>query len=102
PLLQMVRERNYSGLVTGHAPKSEAKAIDPRDPEESFGGHTAWTAQHRMRAAIRRKAQGVNTFLTGRGGYGDVGILKEELLNFDLATRLLALGGPFSEHLGEA
>jgi AAA domain len=102
PLLQLVRERNYSGLVTGHAPKSEAKAIDPRDPEESFGGHTAWTAQHRMRMTIRRKSQGVNAFITGRGGYGDKGILKEELLSFDEHTRLDSLGGLFSDHLGEA
>jgi hypothetical protein len=102
PLLQLVRERNYSGLVTGHAPKSEAKAIDPRDPEESFGGHTAWTAQHRMRMTIRRKSQGVNAFVTGRGGYGDKGILKEELLLFDEHTRLDSLGGLFSDHLGQA
>ena len=102
PLLQKVRERNYSGLVTGHAPKSEANAIQPRDPEEAFGGHTAWTAQHRMRMTIRRKTQGVNSFLTGRGGYGDRGILKEELLRFDEATRLVSLGGPFSERIGEA
>jgi hypothetical protein len=76
PLLELVRERGYSGLVLGHAPKSEAKAIDPRDPEESesFGGHTAWTAQHRMRMTMRRKSQGVNAFVTGRGGYGDQGI----------------------------
>src|SRR5229473_8533542 len=87
PLLQLVRDRNYSGLVTGHAPKSEAKAIDPRDPEEAFAGHTAWTAQHRMRMTIRRKSQGINAFITGRGGYGDKGILKEELLLFDKDTR---------------
>jgi AAA domain-containing protein len=102
PLLELVRERSWSGLLSGHAPKSEAKAIDPRDPEESFGGHTAWTAQHRMRMTIRRKSQGVNAFITGRGGYGDRGILKEELLLFDEETRLLSLGGLFSDHLGEA
>jgi hypothetical protein len=102
PLLELVRERNYSGLVTGHAPKSEAKAIDPRDPEEAFAGHTAWTAQHRMRMTIRRKSQGINAFITGRGGYGDKGILKEELLLFDKDTRLDSLGGLFSEHLGKA
>jgi len=102
PLLQMVRERNYSGLVTGHAPKSEAKALDPRDPEEAFAGHTGWVAQHRMRITIRRKSQGVNAIITGRGGYGDRGILKEELLLFDEETRLVSLGGLFSDHLGEA
>jgi len=102
PLLQLVRERNYAGIVTGHAPKSEAKAIDPRDPEESFGGHTAWTAQHRMRMTIRRKSSGVNAFVTGRGGFGDKGILKEQLLVFNEATRLDSLGGLFSDHLGEA
>jgi len=102
PLLQKVRERNYSGLVTEHAPKSEANAINPRDPEEAFGGHTAWTAQHRMRMTIRRKTQGVNSFLTGRGSYVDRGILKEELLRFDEATRLVSLGGLFSERIGEA
>jgi hypothetical protein len=102
PLLQLVRERNYSGLVTGHSPKSEANAIQPRDPEEAFGGHTAWTAQHRMRMTIGRRSQGVNTFLTGRGGYGDQGFLTEQLLRFDESTRLLALGGPFSERIGEA
>ena len=91
-----------AGLVTGHAPKSEANAIQPRDPEEAFGGHTAWTAQHRMRMTIRRRSQGVNTFLTGRGGYGDQGFLTEQLLRFDESTRLLSLGGPFSEHIGEA
>jgi AAA domain len=102
PLLQLVRERNYSGLVTGHAPKSEAHAVDPRDPEEAFAGHTAWTAQHRMRMTLRRKSQGVNAFVTGRGGYGDKGILKEELLKFDEKTRLVSLGGLFSDHLGQA
>jgi hypothetical protein len=102
PLLELVREQNYSGLVTGHAPKSEAKAIDPRDPEEAFAGHTAWTAQHRMRMTIRRKSQGINAFVTGRGGYSDRGILKEELLLFDKDTRLDSLGGLFSEHLGKA
>jgi hypothetical protein len=100
PFLQMVRERNYSGLATGHAPKSEANAIAARDPEEAFGGHTAWTAQHRMRMSIRRKSQGVNAFITGRGGYGDEGILKEEMLLFNKETRLVSLGGLFSEYLG--
>lgn len=102
PLLQMVRERGYSGLVTGHAPKSEARAIDPRDPEEAFGGHTAWTAQHRMRMTVRRKSQGINAFITGRGGYGDSGILKEQMLLFDDSTRVDTLAGLFAEHLGKA
>ena len=101
PLLELVRHRNYSGLITGHAPKSEAKAVDPRDPEESFAGHSAWTAQHRMRMAVRRKSQ-VNAIITGRGGYGDAGILKEEMLLFDEETRLLRLGGPFADYLGRA
>jgi hypothetical protein len=102
PLLQLTRERSYAGLVLGHAPKSEARATDPRDPEESFGGHTAWTAQHRMRMALRRKAQGVNAIITGKGGYGDQGILDEMLLLFDEASRTVSLGGRFSEHLGQA
>lgn len=104
PFLEMVRERMLTGLVLGHPPKSEATAIVSRDPEESFGGHTAWTAQHRMRGVIRRKsaAAGVNAFLTGKGGYGDQGILKEHMLLFDETNRLLSLGGPFSEYLGRA
>lgn len=102
PLLQLVRERNFSGLILGHAPKSEAKALDPRDPEESFGGHTAWTAQHRMRMTVRRKSQGVNAFITGKGGFGDRGILQEMLLVFDEETRLDSIGGSFAEHLGLA
>jgi hypothetical protein len=100
PLLECVRQRNFSGLVTGHAPKSEAKALDPRDPEEAFAGHTAWTAQHRMRMVVRRKSSGVNAFVTGKGGYGDTGVLKEELVLFDEKTRLITLGGLFSEHRG--
>ena len=102
PLLELVHAKNYSGLVSGHAPKSEAKAIDPRDPEEAFGGHSAWTAQHRMRMAVRRKTLGVNAFITGKGGYGDTGILKEQMLIFDEANRLDSLGGPFAEYLAQA
>lgn len=102
PLLQCVREKSYAGLILGHAPKSEAKAIDPRDPEEAFGGHSAWTAQHRMRMTVRRKSQGVNAFITGRGGHGDRGILKEEMVLYDESTRLITLGGLFSEHMGSA
>jgi hypothetical protein len=55
-----------------------------------------------MRMTIRRKSQGINAFITGRGAYGDKGILKEELLLFDKDTRLDSLGGLFSEHLGKA
>lgn len=101
PLLEVVRTMGWSGIVTGHPPKSEAQAIVMRDPEESFGGHTAWSAQHRMRAVIRRKSQGVNAFLTGRGGYGDSGIMKEHMLLFDPTTRLVTLGGEFAHYLGE-
>lgn len=96
PLLDVVRRNGWSGIPTGHAPKSEAQAINPRDPEEAFGGHTAWTAQHRMRAVIRRKAKGVSSFLTGRAGFGDKGILEEEILSFDSKTRLVSLGGKFA------
>jgi hypothetical protein len=102
PLLDVVRRNNWSGIPTGHSPKSEAQAIIARDPEEAFAGHTAWTAQHRMRAVIRRKAKGVNAFITGRGGYGDTGILEEEMLLFDESTRLVSLGGKFASYLGEA
>ena len=101
PLLDVVRRNNWSGIPTGHSPKSEAQALVNRDPEEAFGGHTAWTAQHRMRAVIRRKSQGVNAFLTGRGGFGDRGLLKEEMLLFDEDTRLVRVGGPFAEYLGQ-
>jgi hypothetical protein len=101
PLLEVVRMNHWCGIVTGHAPKSEAQAIVNRDPEEAFGGHTAWTAQHRMRAVIRRKSKGVNAFITGRGGYGDRGILDERMLLFDEGTRLVSLGGKFSEYLGQ-
>lgn len=99
PFLQMVRERMYGGLVLGHPPKSEASALVSRDPEESFGGHTAWTAQHRMRGTIRRNS-GANAFITGKGGYGDQGVLSEEMLLFDEQTRLVSLGGPFKNYLG--
>lgn len=102
PLLEVVNANSWCGLVDGHAPKSEAQAVVPRDPEEAFGGHTAWTAQHRMRMTIRRKSKGMNAFITGRGGYGDTGLLEERLLLFDEKQRLLTLGGPFSEYLGEA
>lgn len=102
PLLETVRTNGWSGIVTGHSPKSEAQALVSRDPEESFAGHTAWTAQHRMRAVIRRKAQGVNAFVTGRGGYGDRGVLKEEMLLFDEITRLVSLGGSFAQYLGQS
>jgi len=100
PLLQMVRERMWSGLVTGHPPKSEAQSQTPRDPEEAFGGHTAWTAQHRMRMVLRRNS-GASGIITGKGGYGDEGILKEEMLLFDADTRLVSLGGPFANYLGQ-
>jgi hypothetical protein len=86
--------------VTGHPPKSEAQAVVNRDPEESFGGHTAWSAQHRMRAVIYRKAAGKSTFKTARGGYGDTGLLEERMLLFDEVTRLVSLGGKFADYLG--
>jgi hypothetical protein len=101
PLLEAVRVNNWSGIGTGHSPKSEAQAALPRDPEEAFAGHTAWTAQHRMRAVIRRKAKGANAFITGRGGYGDEGIAEEHMLLFDEGSRLVSLGGKFSEYLGQ-
>jgi hypothetical protein len=101
PLLEVVRAHGWSGIVTGHAPKTEAQAVVARDPEEAFGGHSAWTAQHRMRAVIRRKAKGANAFITGRGGYGDNGVLEERMLLFDEQTRLVTLGGKFSDYLGE-
>lgn len=101
PLLEVVRTNGWSGIVTGHPPKSEAQAIVSRDPEESFGGHTAWSAQHRMRAVIRRKAKGASAIITGRGGYGDDGILEEHMLLFDPLTRLVSLGGKFANYLGE-
>jgi hypothetical protein len=100
PLLETVRINNWSGVVTGHSPKSEAQALVSRDPEEAFAGHTAWTAQHRMRAVIRRKSRGFNAFITGRGGHGDQGILQEQMLLYDENTRLVSLGGPFSDWLG--
>jgi DnaB-like helicase N terminal domain/AAA domain len=102
PMLELIREKGWAGLLNGHAPKSEAKAIDPRDPEESFAGHTAWTAQHRMRMAVRRRSQNVNTIVTGKGGYGDTGLLKELVLLFDPETRLVTLGPPIGEYLGVA
>jgi hypothetical protein len=62
-------------------------------------------AQHRMRITLRRKskknAAPVIAILTGRGGYGDEGILTEQLLSYDPETRLVKLDGPFSEHLGK-
>lgn len=102
PLLAIVRERGYCGLVSGHMPKSEARAKDPRDAEEAAGMFTGWIAQHRMRMAVRRKAQGVSSIITGRGGYGDKGILEEELLSYDEETRLVSLGGLFAKHVGLA
>jgi hypothetical protein len=102
PLLEVVNANSWCGLVSGHSPKTEAQAVVNRDPEEAFGGHTAWTAQHRMRMSIRRKSKGMNAFVTGRGGYGDTGILEERLLLFDESTRLVSLGTKFSDYLGEA
>lgn len=102
PLLTAVRDRRFAGAVSGHQPKSEAKNPDPRDPEEAFAGNTGWMAQHRMRASLRRKSHGYNALITGRGGYGDEGFLKEQLVKFDERTREVAIGGLFSEHLGAA
>jgi hypothetical protein len=105
PLLQCIRERGYFGIVGGHQGKAEAQALVPRDPEESFAGHSGWMAQHRMRITLRRKskknAAPVIAILTGQGGYGDKGILTEQLLSYDPETRLVKLDGPFSEHLGK-
>lgn len=100
PLLEVVRTMQYAGLVTGHQPKSEAQALAPRDPEEAFAGNTGWMAQHRMRISLRRKSQGANAIITGRGGYGDEGISKEQMVLFDPETRLISLGGLFSDYLG--
>lgn len=104
PILEVVNKNSWGGLVFGHTPKVEAQALVPRDPEESFAGHTAWTAQHRMRMVLRRKSakSGMNAIMTGRGGHGDLGILEEHLLKYDPDTRLVTLGGKFSEYLGEA
>jgi AAA domain-containing protein len=101
PLLMVVRQNNWSGVVSGHAPKSEAKAIEPRDPEEAFSGANAWAAQHRMRIALRRRDK-LTSIISGRGGYGDDGILDEQLLAFTKETRLVELGGPWSQHVGAA
>lgn len=101
PLLMVVRQNNWSGVVSGHAPKSEAKAIQPRDPEEAFSGANAWAAQHRMRVALRRQDK-VTSILSGRGGYGDEGILDEQLLSYDKETRMVELGGLWSEQRGAA
>jgi hypothetical protein len=102
PLLQCVRERGYVGIVGGHQPKSEARTDDPREPEEAFAGHSGWMAQHRMRVSLRRKGKGYTAILTGRGGYGDTGILEEHLLAYDAETRLVTLAGLFAKHLGKA
>lgn len=102
PLIMAVRARNYSGIVGAHMPKTEARAIDPRDPEEAMAGASGWWAQHRMRIALRRKANGVIAIISGKGGYGDTPILEEHLLKYDEATRRVTLGGLFSKHLGEA
>lgn len=102
PLLEAVRENGWSGLVTGHAPKSEAQTETPRDPEEAFAGHSAWAAQHRMRITIRRRSNDMKTIVSGRGGFGDEGILEERVLLFDKETRLDSLGGLFSKQQGEA
>lgn len=100
PLLELVQEQRYAGLCLGHAPKSEAKAVDPRDPQESFAGHTGWSAQHRMRMALRRKAQGVISFITGKGSPGDKGFEEEQIIEYDEETRLISLGGAFKDHIG--
>ena len=107
PLLQRVRERGFYGIVGGHQPKSEAQAETPRDAEEAFGGHSGWMAQHRMRLTLRRKSrQNIGTtiiaILTGKGGYGDDGILEEQLLSYDAERRTVKLDGPFSQYLGKA
>jgi hypothetical protein len=102
PLLEVINRNSWGLLAGGHTTKADAQAIVPREPEESFAGHTGWAAQHRMRMTIRRKSKGMFALITGRGGYGDEGILEERLLLFDQETRLLTLGGKFSEYLGEA
>lgn len=101
-LLSVARTEKYAGIGGGHQPKTEATALVPRDPEEAFSGQTGWMAQHRMRISLRRKSKGFTAIITGRGGYGDSGILEEMLLKYDDQTRLISLGGPFNEHLGEA
>lgn len=102
PLLQIVRERSYWGVVGGHQTKAEAKSDTPRDPEEAFAGHTGWMAQHRMRISLRRKGGNAIAIITGKGGYGDQGILEEQLLSYEDATRTVRLDGPFAKHLGKA
>jgi len=102
PLLEVVRTRRYSGLVGGHQPKNEAQAEYPRDPEEAFAGHTGWMAQHRMRISLRRKSKGYTAIISGRGGWGDTGLLDEQLLAYDPETRLIKLAGPFAQFLGRA
>src|SRR5262249_7631795 len=77
PLLHMIRENGFSLVASGHQPKGEAAAINPRDPQESFAGHTGWSAQHRVRIALRRKSQGVISIITGKGSPGDQGFETE-------------------------
>jgi hypothetical protein len=99
PLLMVVREHRWAGIVTGHATKAEASAAQPRDPEEAFSGANAWAAQHRMRISLRRR-DALTSIISGRGGYGDQGILEEQLLAYDDATRLVELGGPWATNTG--
>lgn len=99
PLLMKVRENNWSGIVTGHSPKSEAQAINPRDPEEAFSGANAWAAQHRMRIRLRRAGE-ITGIMSGRGGYGDEGILEEQLLQYEAENRLVSLGGLWTQKEG--
>lgn len=101
PLMDMIRRQSFAMLALGHQPKGEARTPDPRDPQESFAGHTGWSAQHRMRLSMRRKAQGVISFITGRGSPGDKGFEEERLVVYDENTRLLTLGGLFKDHLEE-
>jgi hypothetical protein len=101
PLLEVINRNSWGLLAGGHTTKADVQAVVPREPEESFAGHTGWAAQHRMRMTIRRKSKGMFAFITGRGGYGDLGILEERLLLFDENQRLLTLGGKFSDYLGQ-
>ena len=99
PLLEVVLSRGWSGVVSGHPPKGEAQNPNPRDPEEAFGGVSAWTAQHRMRMRYRRTG-GPPALITGKGGYGDEPIFPEKAVLLNEDTRLVELAGDWKEHMG--
>jgi len=91
PLLELVRERNYSGSVTGHAPKRRPRPIDPRESEErcvySMDGATSIADDH------RRKAKGYRLHHRARWLVVHMGILKEECCCVDKDNEARSLGG---------